>query len=71
MHALIKWGILGLGKIAHKFAYDLILVDGPLGTIGRSGFYRNLALFRPDVPIILDDVDRKDELKLLKDDKKD
>ena len=45
--------------------YDLILVDGPLGTIGRSGFYRNLALFRSDVPIILDDVDRKDELILL------
>jgi len=45
--------------------YDLILVDGPLGIIGRSGFYRNLALFRSDVPIILDDVNRKDELTLL------
>ncbi len=46
--------------------YDLILVDGPLGTIGRSGFYRHFDLFRSDVPIILDDVDRKDELNLLK-----
>ena len=27
MPALIKWGILGLGKIAHKFASDLILVE--------------------------------------------
>ena len=24
----INWGILGLGNIAHKFAEDLILVDG-------------------------------------------
>ena len=24
----IKWGILGLGKIAHKFAQDLQLVEG-------------------------------------------
>ena len=27
MAALIKWGILGLGKIAQKFASDLILVE--------------------------------------------
>jgi hypothetical protein len=46
--------------------YDLILVDGPLGTIGRSGFYRHLDLFRSDVPIILDDVDREDEFRLLR-----
>jgi glycosyltransferase involved in cell wall biosynthesis len=46
--------------------YDLILVDGPPGTIGRSGFYKHLDLFRSDVPIILDDVDRKEELNLLK-----
>ena len=46
--------------------YDLILVDGPPGMIGRSGFYRHLGLFRQDVPIILDDVNRKDELNLLK-----
>jgi len=46
--------------------YDLILVDGPPGMIGRSGFYRHLGLFRQDVPIILDDVNRKDELNLLR-----
>ena len=46
--------------------YDLVLVDGPPGTIGRSGFYTNLDLFRKDVPIILDDVDREDELQLLR-----
>ena len=46
--------------------YDLILVDGPPGTIGRSGFYKHLDLFRSNVPIIIDDVDRKEELVLLK-----
>ena len=24
----INWGIIGLGKIAHKFAHDLLLVEG-------------------------------------------
>ena len=62
----IGWYDPGILKKELPRYYDLILVDGPLGTIGRSGFYRNLALFRSDVPIILDDVDRKDELKLLK-----
>ena len=28
MSGTIKWGILGLGKIAHNFASDLILVQG-------------------------------------------
>ena len=28
MSGVIKWGILGLGKIAHKFASDLSLVEG-------------------------------------------
>ena len=27
MSGTIKWGILGLGKIAHKFASDLILIE--------------------------------------------
>lgn len=44
--------------------YDLILVDGPLGSIGRGGFYHFLSLFRSDVPIIFDDIDRAAERKL-------
>ena len=41
MPALIKWGILGLGKIAHKFASDLILVkDCELTAVASSNEYR-------------------------------
>jgi len=46
--------------------YDLILVDGPPALIGRSGLCRNLDLFRKDVPIIFDDVDREDEMRLVR-----
>ena len=45
--------------------YDLILVDGPLGSIGRGGFYTNLELFNTNVPIIFDDVNRDAERALM------
>ena len=45
--------------------YDLILVDGPLGTIGRGGFYKYLHLFNTDVIIIFDDVERQAEYNLM------
>lgn len=35
--------------------YDLILVDGPVGSGPRAGFLKNLRLFRTDVPIVIDD----------------
>lgn len=38
--------------------YDLILIDGPPRTIGREGFYKNLALFKTNIPIIFDDIHR-------------
>ena len=47
--------------------YDLILVDGPPGVIGRKGFAENLNLFRDDVPIFFDDLDRPAELSLARD----
>lgn len=45
--------------------YDLILVDGPTGDIGRGGFFTNLHLFDTNVPIIFDDVNRKAEHELM------
>ncbi len=41
MSNVIKWGILGLGKIAHKFASDLILVkDCELVAVASSNYDR-------------------------------
>lgn len=45
--------------------YDLILVDGPPGDIGRGGFLKNIHLFNTDVPIIIDDSNRKAEGEML------
>lgn len=45
--------------------YDLILVDGPPGAIGRGGFYTFADFFNLNVPIIFDDVHRTAELKLM------
>ncbi len=55
-----------LGKSLPK-SYKLILVDGPPGTIGRYGFLNNLSLFNSDVIILIDDVNREVEHKLLVD----
>ena len=44
--------------------YDLILVDGPPGTIGREGFLHNIGLFKTDIPIIIDDSNRPAEAKM-------
>jgi hypothetical protein len=51
-------------KTIHK-DYSLILVDGPKGSQPRYGFLVHLALFRSDVPIIIDDVDRGPELDVM------
>ena len=45
--------------------YDLILVDGPNGLIGRGGFYKYLDYFDINVPIIIDDINRKAERILM------
>ncbi len=49
--------------------YDLILVDGPPGYPGcrtdRYGFYTHLELFKTNLPIVFDDVNRKTEYELM------
>mgnify|MGYP003140961508 CR=1 FL=1 len=46
--------------------YDLILVDGPNGGMfGRGGFLKHLDLFKSDVPIIFDDINREPERLLM------
>lgn len=41
--------------------YDLLILDGPPGTIGRTKVLENLDMFNLDVPIIVDDTHRKVE----------
>jgi hypothetical protein len=53
-----------LGKELPK-NYDLILIDGPTGDIGRGGFYSHLDLFNTNVIMIFDDVNRKPEYDLM------
>ncbi len=48
-------------------SYDLILIDGPPGNIGRYPFYVNLSLFKTNVPLIVDDTNRPEEYKLITD----
>ena len=44
--------------------YDLILVDGPVGSGPRAGFKKNLGLFKTNVPIIIDDTWREIERQM-------
>ena len=44
--------------------YDLLLIDGPHGRIGRSGILLHLDLFRSDRSIIVDDSHRETEEKI-------
>jgi hypothetical protein len=44
--------------------HDVILVDGPPGSIGRHGFLDNIHLFNSNAPILVDDCHRPDEYDL-------
>lgn len=44
--------------------YDMILIDGPPGPVGRFGFYHHFYLFNPNVMIIFDDTHRSEERNL-------
>jgi len=45
--------------------YDLLLIDGPPGHIGRRGILEHLDLFDLDRHIVVDDVNREEEKSLL------
>ena len=70
IHASMKNGWYDLDVLQEELSlkYDLILVDGPAGRNGknvRMGFLTNINLFNVDVPIVIHDVDRPAEKKLL------
>jgi 16S rRNA A1518/A1519 N6-dimethyltransferase RsmA/KsgA/DIM1 with predicted DNA glycosylase/AP lyase activity len=70
IHAPIKnqngynWYDIDILKKELPKEYDLILIDGPPGSIGRKPFLDNLNLFNLNVPIIIDDTNRKAEQEL-------
>ena len=51
-----RWYDIEVLKKELPIHYDLILVDGPPGPIGRGKFYDYLDLFNTKVPIIFDDI---------------
>lgn len=65
-HDNYQWYSLLALKTIKGLKYDMILVDGPPGDIGREGFLYNLHLFNTSVPIIIDDTNRTPELNLAK-----
>jgi hypothetical protein len=46
--------------------YDLVIVDGPPGDVGRGGFLKYFNLFDGSVPWILDDIHRFEEWKMIR-----
>jgi len=57
-HEILKEKLDGLD-------YDLILIDGPNGLIGRGGFLKYINLFNTQVPMIFDDINRESERQLM------
>lgn len=57
--------IIGKALSRLSIRYDLLLVDGPPNQIGRAGILRHLGLFDLTKPIVLDDVHRAPERRLL------
>ena len=59
-----KWYDIKRIKLFMPRDYDLLLVDGPQGYIGREGFLNNIGLFKMDIPIIIDDTQREKYAKI-------
>jgi hypothetical protein len=60
------WYDLDVVKVALKqHRYDLLLIDGPVSTEGRGGFLRHVSLFNLSVPVIVDDIERPFEKRIV------
>jgi len=46
--------------------YGLLIVDGPPANIGRGGFLKYRDCFDSDAPVIVDDINRYEEWKIMK-----
>lgn len=49
-----------------KLKYDVLIIDGPPGCVGRSGFLKYIDIFDTSALIVMDDVHRAIEMKLAK-----
>lgn len=67
IHAPIVEGWYDPAILAERLpaSYDLLLVDGPPQQIGRGGILKHLTLFDLTKPIVIDDVHRKAERRIL------
>lgn len=65
IHAPIKDGWYDPEAIRGRLPqwYDVLVIDGPPGAIGRLGLLKHLDLFRP-VPLLVDDAHRPAEMEL-------
>ncbi len=59
-----KWYARRIIKKHIPKEYDLLLVDGPNGYIGREGFLRNIGIFKMNIPVIIDDTQREKYVKI-------
>lgn len=66
VHAPIVFGWYENDKIGGWLpeSYDLIIIDGPPGEIGRAGILKHLDLFNWDAAVLIDDVNRSPEMAL-------
>jgi len=55
-----------LKDIIPKLKYDLLIVDGPPGDVGRGGFLKYWDIFDRNVPFLMDDIHRFEEWKMLR-----
>jgi len=68
IHAPLKDGWYDVEAVKNGLPekYDLIFLDGPLGSGNRRGFLKNIKLFNPDAKIIVHDTYREPEADLAK-----
>ena len=56
-----------VSKLTRLPEYDLLLIDGPTGSIGRVGVVIHRFMFDLDVPIVIDDTHREAERRIAMD----
>lgn len=62
IHAPLVDGWYDVSKLEKHLPkeYDLLIIDGPIGE-SRKHFLKHYSLFKTDIPIIIDDTNRKED----------